>query len=276
MKSKRLLDALVDINEDYIVQAAPKHQKRNLNILIKWGALAACFVFIFVTIIPAALYFGSSKDYVEPIRIIEYENAVYEIIEPDHRSTLRRYHLPQKITSDMIGEFITAAKTDSAEDVKLYQYNAGIENEQKAVVIVKEGNESKFALFCNFTYNSVVSAQELFAVYGVREAADIKSVTLKERHHFKKVLREKEEIEHFYDTLTDSTFVNEEQYQKKVFQRKPEEEQQEMCTRLAEESIEIRIEMTDGLVTEGLSYYPSVQFVNWSLGHYKVKEAPFR
>lgn len=269
MKSKRLLDALGDINEDYIVQAAPKYQKRNWNILIKWGAFAACFVFILVTIIPAALSFGSAKDYVEPTRIIEYENAVYEIIEPDHHSTLRRYHLPQKITSDMIGEFMTVVKTDSGEDVELYQYNAEKDDEQKAVVVVKEGDDRKFALFCNFTYNSVVSAQELFAVYGVREAADIKSVTLKERYHFKKILREKEEIEHFYETLIASTFMNEEQYQREVSQRKP-------CTRLAEESIEIRVETTDGLVTDGVSYYPSVQFVNWSLGHYKVKEVPFR
>lgn len=177
MKNKRLLRLLGDIDGDYIAEAAPKNKKINGLMLIKPLAFAACLALILSTAIPAVMHFEFEKDYLKSARTMEYGNAVYEIIEPDNKAAIKDFNLPDKITADMIGEFVSLTRIDFSYRAAVYKYNAQTENEQKAVYIVKEENDYKFALFCN--YHIPVSAQEAFKVYGVQKAADIKSITVK-------------------------------------------------------------------------------------------------
>ena len=121
----------------------------------------------------------------------------------------------------------------------------------------------------------MVSAQNLFEVYGIQKATDINSITIKEPHKFKRILTTQEDIAHFYNTLVSSVLMDEEQYQLEVFQRKSEAEQDTIAKKLADECIEITIETADGLVINHLAYYPSASFASWALGHYKLAEAPF-
>lgn len=275
MKNTRLLYLLGDINEDYIAKAAPKNKKIKARRWVKWGAAAACFALILSIAIPTVMHFENSKELLEPIRIMKYNSAMYEIVEPSNKSVIKAYNLPSKITPDMIGEFVTPTTIEYTDSAMLYKYNIHTKNEQSAIYIVKEGNDYKFALFCNYLDNKVVSAQNLFEVYGIQNATDISSVTIKEPHKIRRVLSAQEDIAHFYNTLVSSVLMDEEQYQLEVFQRKSESEQGTIAKKLADECIEITIETTDGLVINHLAYNPSVGFASWALGHYKLAEAPF-
>lgn len=42
MKSQRLLELLGEIDDRYILEAAPSGKKRRHTVLGKWGAIAAC------------------------------------------------------------------------------------------------------------------------------------------------------------------------------------------------------------------------------------------
>ena len=275
MKNTRLLYLLGDINEDYIAKAAPKNKKIKARRWVKWGAAAACFALILSIAIPTVMHFENSKELLEPIRIMQYNSAMYEIVEPSNKSVIKSYNLPSRITPDMIGEFVTPTIIEYTDSAMLYKYNVHTKNEQSAIYIVKEGNDYKFALFCNYLDNKVVSAQNLFEVYGIQNATDISSVTIKEPHKIRRVLSAQEDIAHFYNTLVSSVLMDEEQYQLEVFQRKAESEQGTIAKKLADECIEITIETTDGLVINHLAYNPSVGFASWALCHYKLAEAPF-
>lgn len=46
MKEKRILNAIGQVNEEYIVEAAPARKARKQPKWIKWGAVAACLCFV--------------------------------------------------------------------------------------------------------------------------------------------------------------------------------------------------------------------------------------
>ena len=58
MKSKRFLEALEDINSEFIESAAPKSKKKISKIYMRIGALAACVAFVVTAVV---LYNQSTK-----------------------------------------------------------------------------------------------------------------------------------------------------------------------------------------------------------------------
>ena len=136
MKNIRLLHLLGDINEDYIAKAAPKNKKIKGQRWVKWGAFAACFALILSIAIPTVMHFENQKDLLEPIRTIQYNSAMYEIVEPSNKSVIKAYNLPSKITPDMIGEFVTPIMIEYTDSSILYKYNVYTENEQSAICLL--------------------------------------------------------------------------------------------------------------------------------------------
>lgn len=215
---------------------------------MKWGAAAACFALILSIAIPTVMHFENSKELLEPIRIMQYNSAMYEIVEPSNKSVIKSYNLPSRITPDMIGEFVTPTIIEYTDSAMLYKYNVHTKNEQSAIYIVKEGNDYKFALFCNYLDNKVVSAQNLFEVYGIQNATDISSVTIKEPHKIRRVLSAQEDIAHFYNTLVSSVLMDEEQYQLEVFQRKSESEQGTIAKSWQMNALKLRLKQQTDLL----------------------------
>lgn len=90
---------------------------------MKWGAAAACFALILSIAIPTVMHFENSKELLEPIRIMQYNSAMYEIVEPSNKSVIKSYNLPSRITPDMIGEFVTPTIIEYTDSAMLYKYN---------------------------------------------------------------------------------------------------------------------------------------------------------
>lgn len=94
----------------------------------------------------------------------------------------------------------------------------------------------------------MVSAQNLFEVYGIQNATDISSVTIKEPHKIRRVLSAQEDIAHFYNTLVSSVFMDEEQYQLEVFQRKSESEQGTIAKSWQMNALKLRLKQQTDLL----------------------------
>ena len=92
MKNTRLHYLLGDINEDYIAKAAPKIKKIKARRWVIWGAAAACLAINLSIAIPTVMHFENSKELLEPIRIMQYNSAMYEIVEPSNKSVIKAYN----------------------------------------------------------------------------------------------------------------------------------------------------------------------------------------
>ena len=273
MTNENILDAIGGINEN-AVQDAKAYKRPKSKRWFRWGAMAACLCLVVGIAIPI-LHHKGGIDHQDPLQdtaAFELNGKFYEVVETPE--VLEKYGLPSKITEDVAGDHVAYLKSDGDDsyectpietDMELYQYNPAAFD---GVYVLRNGETWCAALFCNFYQfdsNTNCSLTELYRVYGIESADDIKSITEMDNNNENETgtpVVERQEITEFYNmTIALGSYGNDD-FQAEVFGNIPEEKQQEAHSAFAENQRNLRIEANDGL-RFFIAFYPSY---NWIYG----------
>lgn len=273
MTNENILDAIGGINEN-AVQDAKAYKRPKSKRWFRWGAMAACLCLVVGIAIPI-LHHKGGIDHQDPLQdtaAFELNGKFYEVVETPE--VLEKYGLPSKITEDVAGDHVAYLKSDGDDsyectpietDMELYQYNPAASD---GVYVLRNGETWCVALFCNFYQfdsNTNCSLTELYRVYGIESADDIKSITEMDNNNENETgtpVVERQEITEFYNmTIALGSYGNDD-FQAEVFGNIPEEKQQEAHSTFAENQRNLRVETKDGL-RFFIAFYPSY---NWIYG----------
>lgn len=273
MTNENILDAIGGINEN-AVQDAKAYKRPKSKRWLKWGAMAACLCLVVGIAIPI-LHHKGGIDHQDPLQdtaAFELNGKFYEVVETPE--VLEKYGLPSKITEDLAGDHVAYLKSDGDDsyectpietDMELYQYNPAASD---GVYVLRNGETWCAALFCNFYQfdsNTNCSLTELYRVYGIESADDIKSITEMDNNNENETgtpVVERQKITEFYNmTIALGSYGNDD-FQAEVFGNIPEEKLQEAHSAFAENQRNLRIETKDGL-RFFIAFYPSY---NWIYG----------
>lgn len=273
MTNENILDAIGGINEN-AVQDAKAYKRPKSKRWFRWGAMAACLCLVVGIAIPI-LHHKGGIDHQDPLQdtaAFELNGKFYEVVETPE--VLEKYGLPSKITEDVAGDHVAYLKSDGDDsyectpietDMELYQYNPAASD---GVYVLRNGETWCAALFCNFYQfdsNTNCSLTELYRVYGIESADDIKSITEMDNNNENETgtpVVERQEITEFYNmTIALGSYGNDD-FQAKVFGNIPEEKLQEAHSAFAENQRNLRVETKDGL-RFFIAFYPSY---NWIYG----------
>ena len=273
MTNENILDAIGGINEN-AVQDAKAYKRPKSKRWFRWGAMAACLCLVVGIAIPI-LHHKGGIDHQDPLQdtaAFELNGKFYEVVETPE--VLEKYGLPSKITEDVAGDHVAYLKSDGDDsyectpietDMELYQYNPAASD---GVYVLRNGETWCAALFCNFYQfdsNTNCSLTELYRVYGIESADDIKSITEMDNNNENETgtpVVERQEITEFYNmTIALGSYGNDD-FQAEVFGNIPEEKQQEAHSAFAENQRNLRVETKDGL-RFFIAFYPSY---NWIYG----------
>ena len=273
MTNENILDAIGGINEK-AVQDAKAYKRPKSKRWFRWGAMAACLCLVIGIAIPI-LHHKGGIDHQDPLQdtaAFELNGKFYEVVETPE--VLEKYGLPSKITEDVAGDHVAYLKSDGDDsyectpietDMELYQYNPAASD---GVYVLRDGEAWYAALFCNFYQfdsNTNCSLTELYRVYGIESADDIKSITEMDNNNENETgtpVVERQEITEFYNmTIALGSYGNDD-FQAEVFGNIPEEKQQEAHNAFAENQRNLRVETKDGL-RFFIAFYPSY---NWIYG----------
>lgn len=215
---------------------------------------------------PDALPLYSSKEpYLE--NIIIYNRAYYSYLDMSNRENLDKLNLPHEIRETDLRGIVGEAETDQGKPVKLYEYMSG----QQAVYIAECEGKYAFAVFCNRIRKDLYpcdTAQELFAIYGIHGAEEIACIEIGDRK-----LTSGGEIEKFYSALCSAQAMGNDEWNAVVFNGMSEKESNRLCITLADTAQEISVTSTAGIRANGLTYYPTIQYVEWAINYYRLKES---
>lgn len=273
MTNENILDAIGGINEN-AVQDAKAYKRPKSKRWFRWGAMAACLCLVVGIAIPI-LHHKGGIDHQDPLQdtaAFELNGKFYEVVETPE--VLEKYGLPSKITEDVAGDHVAYLKSDGDDsyectpietDMELYQYDPATSD---GVYVLRNGETWCAALFCNFYQfdsNTNCSLTELYRVYGIESADDIKSITEMDNNNENETgtpVVERQEITEFYNmTIALGSYGNDD-FQAKVFGNIPEEKLQEAHSAFAENQRNLRVETKDGL-RFFIAFYPSY---NWIYG----------
>ena len=274
MTNENILDAIGGINEK-AVQDAKAYKRPKSKRWFRWGAMAACLCLVIGIAIPI-LHHKGGIDHQDPLQdtaAFELNGKFYEVVETPE--VLEKYGLPSKITEDVAGDHVAYLKSDGDDssyectpietDMELYQYNPAAFD---GVYVLRNGETWCAALFCNFYQfdsNTNCSLTELYRVYGIESADDIKSITEMDNNNENETgtpVVERQEITEFYNmTIALGSYGNDD-FQAEVFGNIPEEKLQEAHSAFAENQRNLRVETKDGL-RFFIAFYPSY---NWIYG----------
>ena len=273
MTNENILDAIGGINEN-AVQDAKAYKRPKSKRWFRWGAMAACLYLVVGIAIPI-LHHKGGIDHQDPLQdtaAFELNGKFYEVVETPE--VLEKYGLPSKITEDVAGDHVAYLKSDGDDsyectpietDMELYQYNPAASD---GVYVLRNGETWCAALFCNFYQfdsNTNCSLTELYRVYGIESADDIKSITEMDNNNENETgtpVVERQEITEFYNmTIALGSYGNDD-FQAEVFGNIPEEKLQEAHSAFAENQRNLRVETKDGL-RFFIAFYPSY---NWIYG----------
>lgn len=273
MTNENILDAIGGINEN-AVQDAKAYKRPKSKRWFRWGAMAACLCLVIGIAIPI-LHHKGGIDHQDPLQdtaAFELNGKFYEVVETPE--VLEKYGLPSKITEDVAGDHVAYLKSDGDDsyectpietDMELYQYNPAASD---GVYVLRNGETWCAALFCNFYQfdsNTNCSLTELYRVYGIESADDIKSITEMDNNNENETgtpVVERQEITEFYNmTIALGSYGNDD-FQAEVFGNIPEEKLQEAHSAFAENQRNLRVETKDGL-RFFIAFYPSY---NWIYG----------
>ena len=277
MTNENILDAIGGINEN-AVQDAKAYKRPKSKRWFRWGAMAACLCLVVGIAIPI-LHHKGGIDHQDPLQdtaAFELNGKFYEVVETPE--VLEKYGLPSKITEDVAGDHVAYLKSDGDDsyectpietDMELYQYNPAASD---GVYVLRNGETWCAALFCNFYQfdsNTNCSLTELYRVYGIESADDIKSITEMDNNNENETgtpVVERQEITEFYNmTIALGSYGNDD-FQAEVFGNIPEEKLQEAHSAFAENQRNLRVETKDGL-RFFIAFYPSY---NWIYGGGKM------
>lgn len=293
MNAEAFFQLLGDISPEKVSEAM--EAKRPSPVRLQWGALAACLVMVVALASSGviALKGGILQD-AGPLRALspfQFNGAIYEI--PDMKldtSILDTFCLPRRITEDMVGEFVGTgteigiADPQNARIFALYQYIPyadihsigpnGEQRPQRAVYVADTADGYAFALFCNYLHidsDSHEEADELFAVYGIDEAEDIASITVRD-HHTLNTISDPETIRRFYDAMRGGLAMGNDSFQREIMHGLDELGQQEDYRELADSAVYFSLTTRDGLVTSRLTWRPTIGYIEWALNYYQLNE----
>ena len=275
MTNENILDAIGGINEN-AVQDAKAYKRPKSKRWFRWGAMAACLCLVVGIAIPILHHKGKggpdTQDPLQDTAAFELNGKFYEVVETPE--VLEKYGLPSKITEDVAGDHVAYLKSDGDDsyectpietDMELYQYNPAASD---GVYVLRNGDTWCAALFCNFYQfdsNTNCSLTELYRVYGIESADDIKSITEMDNNNENETgtpVVERQEITEFYNmTIALGSYGNDD-FQAEVFGNIPEEKLQEAHSAFAENQRNLRVETKDGL-RFFIAFYPSY---NWIYG----------
>lgn len=276
MTNENILDAIGGINEK-AVQDAKAYKRPKSKRWFRWGAMAACLCLVIGIAIPILHHKGKGGiDHQDPLQdtaAFELNGKFYEVVETPE--VLEKYGLPSKITEDVAGDHVAYLKSDGDDssyectpietDMELYQYNPAASD---GVYVLRDGEAWYATLFCNFYQfdsNTNCSLTELYRVYGIESADDIKSITEMDNNNENETgtpVVERQEITEFYNmTIALGSYGNDD-FQAEVFGNIPEEKLQEAHSAFAENQRNLRVETKHGL-RFFIAFYPSY---NWIYG----------
>ena len=288
MKANDLLD-LIGNTDDNLITEAKVQKKTKKNAWVKWIAAAACFALVVAARIPIINDFtqGPDKYTVGDFLLIEYDNAYYEIIE-NNPDFLKRKGIVTDISKDVAGKHITYLKKVSEAKRSNYMVSAEETNtelleyapaNQKAVRIFRDGDKYYAAVFCNYLIDDTESLpfDEVFKVYGISKAEDIKSiVSVKTDNEYKangNAVTDSDLIKSFYNEIITLEKFGEDEFDKTQFTYEDENKAGEYHRQFADDRNDFMIETTDGLRFI-ISYYPTYDWVNASLTQTYYKLSP--
>lgn len=296
MTKEDFFELLEDISPEKIQDAQKAMEgRRPAPVWAKWDGLAACLVLVAALAASAVLNGGISqtKDPLRPIITCQFNEALYEVLDMDlDAKVLDAYHLPRRITEDMVGDFLGVetepgiAAPGNARPFSFYRYlpyaevhsvgSNGAPRPQQAVYIVDTGEGYAFALFCRYIrweLDTLEEVDELFAAYGIDEAGDIAAITVDRRVRFATfTISDPEIIQRFYDAIRGGRVMGNDGFQQEVLGGLGELEQQEVYRELADSAVHFRLTTRDGLVTGRLTWRPTVRFIEWANNYYQLTE----
>lgn len=282
MTNEKILDAIGGINEN-AVQDAKAYKRPKSKRWFRWGAMAACLCLVVGIAIPI-LHHKGGIDHQDPLQdtaAFELNGKFYEVVETPE--VLEKYGLPSKITEDVAGDHVAYLKSDGDDsyectpietDMEVYQYNPAASD---GVYVLRNGETWCAALFCNFYQfdsNTNCSLTELYRVYGIESADDIKSITEMDNNNENETgtpVVERQEITEFYNmTIALASYGNDD-FQAEVFDGIPEENQQEAHTAFADDRRNLRIETASGL-RFFIAFYPNYDWIEGggTMSYFKI------
>ncbi len=289
MKANDLLD-LIGNTDDKLITEAKVQKKTKKNAWVKWIAAAACFALVVAAGIPIINDFtqGHDKYTVGDVLVIEYDNAYYEIIE-NNPDFLKRKGIVTDISKDVAGKHITYLKKVSEAKRSNYMVSAEETNtelleyapaNQKAVRIFRDGDKYYAAVFCNYLIDDTESLpfDEVFKVYGISKAEDIKSiVSVKTDNMYKAngiAVTDSDLIVSFYNEIINLEPYSEDEFDKAQFTYEDENKADEYHRKFADDANDFMIETVDGLRFI-IRYFPTCDWVDAPLlqTYYKLSPA---
>ncbi len=282
MINENILDAIGGINEN-AVQDAKAYKCSKSQRRIKWGAIAACLCLV-VSMAISVLHHKSGIENEDPakhIAALEFNGKFYEAVKSPE--ILEKYGLPSEITEAMAGDHVSYLKSDGGvgyectsakTDIELYQY---IPAACECVYVLRDGEEWYTALFCNFYQydsNTNCSLSELYRVYGIDDADDIKSITKMSDDNENEIgapVAERQEITEFYNMTIALVSYGNDDFQAEVFDGISEEDQQDSQNAFADDRQDLRIETKDGLCFF-ITLYPNYDWIycGSTMSYYKI------
>ena len=289
MKANDLLD-LIGNTDDNLITEAKVQKKTKKNAWVKWIATAACFALVVAAGIPIINDFtqGPDKYTVGDFLMIEYDNAYYEIIE-NNPDFLKRKGIVTDISKDVAGKHITYLKKISEAKRSNYMVSAEETNtelleyapaNQKAVRIFRDGDKYYAAVFCNYLIddNESLPFDEVFKVYGISKAEDIKSiVSVKTNNMYKAngiAVIDSDLIVSFYNEIINLKPYSEDEFDETQFTYEDENKADEYHRKFADDANDFMIETVDGLRFI-IRYFPTYDWVDAPLlqTYYKLSPA---
>ena len=289
MKANDLLD-LIGNTDDNLITEAKVQKKTKKNAWVKWIAAAACFALVVAAGIPIINDFtqGPDKYTVDDVLMIEYDNAYYEIIE-NNPDFLKRKGIVTDISKDVAGKHITYLKKISEAKRSNYMVSAEETNtelleyapaNQKAVRIFRDGDKYYAAVFCNYLIDDTESLpfDEVFKVYGISKAEDIKSiVSVKTDNMYKAngiAVTDSDLIVSFYNEIINLKPYSEDEFDETQFTYEDENKADEYHRKFADDANDFMIETVDGLRFI-IRYFPTYDWVDAPLlqTYYKLSPA---
>lgn len=282
MTNENILDAIGGINEN-AVQDAKAYKRPKSKRWFRWGAMAACLCLVVGIAIPGLRHKGGidHQDPLQTIAAFAFNGKFYEAVEAPE--ILEKYGLPTEITEDMAGDHVAYLKSDGDDsyectpmetDIELYQYSPAASD---GVYVLRNGETWCAALFCNFYQfdsNTNCSLTELYRVYGIESADDIKSITEMDNNNENETgtpVVERQEITEFYNmTIALGSYGNDD-FQAEVFGNIPEEKQQEAHSAFADDRRDLCIETEEGL-RFFIAFYPNYGWIEGggTMSYFKV------
>lgn len=281
-QAELIYEALGGIDGRWLADA---HRPRKSRSAAKAALLAACLLLMILVptigdILAPKGGLGWWQDGKLPLDIFEYNGTYYEVVPLSDGQTLRSFNLPQQITPDMVGQALGRPDATHGEqaETQLYLYQPyrhirtdtdGELRAQRAVMIAERGGEYSYALFCNFIpfdSNTHQEMSEMFAVYGIDEAADIAEVRIGSRRYTAAA-----DIAYIYKAMWDSFSMGNDSFQQLIFgPLNTEEARQAFSIELADSALEMELLTDEGVVAKNIRYYPNIGYISWALNYYQL------